>query len=137
MLIANESLFLRRTGSMFNLHKRRAKKLKYALRFTLDELRGKARAAVTCPYCGVVLTETNVSMDHRTPIARRLDAWSWSIGNLTAVCHQCNLAKGSLDHEEFAQLMAVVTRLPPQAQASVLGRLKAGNTRIYGRRMWR
>lgn len=130
MLIANEPLFLKRTANIYGNQRKRATKDYQQLGYTLEELRCKAREAVTCCYCGVVLTTESLSLDHRKPISR---GGSWALENLTVVCLRCNHVKGCLNHEEFGALMAVILRLSPQAQTSVLSRLRAGAVRIYAR----
>jgi 5-methylcytosine-specific restriction endonuclease McrA len=133
VLIANESLFLRRTSQAYRNEKKRAAKCHLELKYTLEELRSKARGAVACPYCGMILTEKDLSFDHMMPVARRADAYTWTLANTIPCCQRCNQCKSVLDHDEFKGLLAVVLRMSPQAQTSVLSRLRAGAARIYGR----
>ena len=133
MLISNESLFKKRSANSFRHQRERAAKDHLRLGYTLEELRAKARSAVSCCYCQCVLTAENFSADHMMPIARKTDSFTWTLLNTAFVCLRCNEVKGALTHSEFADLMAVVLRLPPQAQNSILSRLRAGAVRIYAR----
>ena len=123
MLIPNESLFLKRTSQLFRNHKARAARDHLRLGYTLEEIRSKARAAVTCPYCQRCLTTESFSLDHRKPVAR---GGAWTMQNLEVCCRRCNEAKHVLDNEEMAALMVVVLRMSPQAQSSIFTRLRAG-----------
>lgn len=115
--------FLKRTLSIYGNQRARAKKDHQTLGYTLAELRAKANHAVTCCYCGCCLTTENLSVDHRKPVSR---GGGWELANMQIVCRHCNECKHVLDHAEFGQLMAVVLRLSPQAQSSVLTRLRRG-----------
>ena len=133
MLIPNESLFLKRTSQLFRNHKARAARDHLRLGYTLEELRTKARSAVCCPYCRCVLATDNLSADHAMPVARKTDCFTWTLLNTTFTCRKCNELKSALTHAEFSSLMTVVLAMPPQAQANVFSRLRAGAVRIYAK----
>lgn len=58
-----------------------------------------------CPYCFVFLTAANISLDHRTPVAR---GGGHDGANLQFICRGCNTAKADRTAEEFADLMRML-----------------------------
>lgn len=131
-------VFKRRTSAAYRDHKRRAKKYGYALPYTLAQLRDWVGlrfhgGTSSCRYCRCPLTEATFCLDHYRSIGRRVDAETWGLSNLMVSCRTCNELKGRLNGGEFAQLLAVVNSLPPQAQADIRGRLRAGARRCAGR----
>lgn len=132
------AVFRKRTSQAFRDHKRRAAKVGWTLPYTLAELRAWLdvlhEMALPCAYCGTLLTEATFHLDHIVPLARRVDAATWALSNLCVTCRTCNELKSRLTAAEFRALMAVVNSMPPQAQADIRGRLRAGAARCAGRR---
>lgn len=112
---AKQSLFMRRTLSIYN-----GQKIRYAewrqslpaaarpaadLPYTLAELRAWAEYALrrgTCCHCYEKLTIKKLTPDHARAIA---DGGSWTLKNLVASCQSCNWQKGRLSAQEFRQLL--------------------------------
>jgi 5-methylcytosine-specific restriction endonuclease McrA len=83
----------------------------------------------TCYYCAKELTQENISLDHKKPLAR---GGSSKIANLVLCCKDCNMTKGSLNGNEYKQLLKCVSKWEDEGQY-LLGRLK-GSNRFFIRR---
>jgi 5-methylcytosine-specific restriction endonuclease McrA len=110
-------------------HRKRAWADRQQLDYGLAELERLARKAVTCAYCGAVLTPGTLAFDHATPTARRAD---YRLGNLRVACVPCNCAKGCLSADEYLALLALLRGFHPAAWGDVLGRLRSGGKRYRG-----
>lgn len=55
-----------------------------------------------CTYCGVELTDTTRTIDHRISV---LEGGSNDIENLCLACQKCNSRKGHMSVDEFLKLM--------------------------------
>jgi 5-methylcytosine-specific restriction endonuclease McrA len=82
-----------------------------------------------CVYCGEELVQENISLDHQTPLAR---GGSSKISNLVLCCKSCNLAKGSLNDEEYEQLLKCISKWEDGGK-HLLGRLKGSNRFFVGK----
>ena len=51
-----------------------------------------------CFYCNIILTSSNLHLDHKIPLSRR---GPHSIDNLVPACKNCNLKKGTKTDKEF------------------------------------
>lgn len=122
--------FDRRTRNAIESHRVRAREVNQTLDYGLDELRCKVREAqqLPCCYCGVTLTDSNWSCDHATPTSRD---GSYNLWNLEICCSNCNTTKGILTHEEFSQLLAIMSDWPSRARVDVRCRLLKGSRRYY------
>jgi hypothetical protein len=95
----------------------------------LEDLVQLAHDRPTCPYCGNLVPANLLTFDHRQPICR---GGAHSLANLTACCRPCNMAKGLMTAEEFADLRRLIRTFHPRAHADILARLRAGGTRYRG-----
>ena len=84
----------------------------------------------SCLYCGKPLTEENFSADHFRPIDR---GGSFDLDNVVVCCLSCNLAKGTMDGQEFGDLMGLMAQWADDVRKNVLARLKAGGKAVRGR----
>jgi len=84
-----------------------------------------------CEYCGVKLTKSNLSVDHKTPLVRGGDT---SHSNLAYCCSNCNSEKGNLTDIEFKQLKALLNTWNDKG-SSLLKRLRAAGNMFN--RNWR
>ena len=55
-----------------------------------------------CYYCGVTLTDENISIDHKTPLCMGGDN---TYDNLCLCCKKCNEEKDDLTEEEYRQYL--------------------------------
>ena len=123
-------VFVKRTGKIFDNHRRNAREAGAWLDYDLEGFRKLVRKALDsgdCPYCWGPLTERNFSPDHKVPTSR---AGGHSVANLAICCLDCNLAKGPLDHVEWRQLVQVLASWSAPARRHTLARLRAGGARI-------
>lgn len=123
---SSNSDFLRRTANIFNNQKRRARAEHRPLDYTLEELRAlvfRTLEAGFCPYCGGALDACNFGCDHGNPTSRTRD---FALANLVICCERCNQIKGNMNEQEFGQLLQMIRAWPPEVQASLLARLRAG-----------
>lgn len=140
--VSAASVFNRRTSRMFSDMKRRAAKYRLALPFTLAELRAWLAAqavshqAWRCVYCGGLLVEADVLLDHATPINRRVSVEAFALENLVVCCREDNESKGgAMDAEEYRQLRGFLKAMHPAVLPDTVARLRAGNRRfVRGRR---
>jgi 5-methylcytosine-specific restriction endonuclease McrA len=125
------SLFIKRTGDMFQNHKRRAREYSQELPFDIPTMRNfvKPRIGEPCPYCGTTLTVRNFSLDHLTPVSREPD---FTIDNQVVCCHDCNQRKGMLNGQEFHALLTLISEWPVVVKRDILARLKAGGRFRHG-----
>jgi len=94
----------------------------------------EASLGTACPYCPVVLTVENVSLDHAVPKARVARKSEQNVlSNLQCVCRECNQVKGEFTHNEFTRLLEVLDAEAPEALAIFRKRMKMA-TMVYGRR---
>lgn len=128
-----QSLFMRRTLSIYNGMKKRAAELERVVPFGLEEFRMWClnRLAIgVCRYCYGKLTAKTIVPDHCTPISRD---GGFEIGNLAPACASCNFQKGILTSGEFINLLnALRHQMSPEAAADVKRRLTIG-----GRWSWK
>lgn len=120
------SAFMRKTASIFNGMKTRAKKLNMPFAYTLQQTRDAIapRIDTLCPYCEKVkLTVATITVDHDVPIARGGEI---GMRNTWAVCKSCNWQKGMLTKEEFIKLLFLLEDFPQVAQADIKRRLTIG-----------
>jgi 5-methylcytosine-specific restriction endonuclease McrA len=124
-----------RTRQMHDTLKRRAGGQEI---LTLDELRGMFEHYVgrlaRCPYCGVLLTHANVSLDHKVPVAR--GGWN-TAANIEFICMACNKAKGNRTDEEFTDIVKAldeigIRRRNPKLRAEILGDLMRAASFKFG-----
>jgi 5-methylcytosine-specific restriction endonuclease McrA len=101
-----------------------------------------------CPYCGIRLTITNLSLDHKVPRSRALEfaatliaTCALTLGNVTEskrvmllayawdnccwCCKRCNRRKGELTDVEFKMLLSLVTTFPTAASSYIFRKLSA------------
>jgi 5-methylcytosine-specific restriction endonuclease McrA len=76
-----------------------------------------------CVYSGMQLTIDNITVDHRTPIAR---GGTNELTNLAICSHHMNTAKGSMTEYEFRVLLELISGWDDKG-ASLLKRLKQGH----------
>jgi len=87
-----------------------------------------------CPYCPVILTVENVSLDHTVPKARvARKSEQNALSNLQCVCRECNQVKGEFTHNEFVRMLELLDEEAPEALAIFRKRMKMA-TMVYGRR---
>lgn len=135
---AKQSLFMRRTLSIYNAQKKR-----YAewtglvpsedrpdadsLPYTLEQFRAWAEDALragVCAYCREKLTIKKLTPDHKKAIAA---GGTWDLDNLIASCQSCNWQKGILSHREFCSLLTFLEgNMSDKSAADVKRRLSIG-----------
>lgn len=122
-----QSLFMRRTLSIYNGMKKRATESQQEIGFSLRELRGYIGDIpsnfYSCAYCGDRLKNSTFAVDHATPISR---GGGFEMSNLAICCKPCNWQKGALASMEFTNLLGMIEGLPPEAAADVKRRLTIG-----------
>jgi len=128
-----ESAFLRRSKTGFHDLKRRAKKDRLDLSYSLDQFRRHVRDAGNCPYCGAMLTVDTYSLDHAIPVSREVSQRIHSLENLAVCCQRCNEAKGNMSAEEFRALLRLVSGFYLAARTNLLARLRAGAKKVAGK----
>lgn len=127
-----QSLFMRRTLSIYNGMKKRAAENGAMLDFDIEWLRGfvHRRVGSPCAYCPAILSVATLCLDHPDPIAR---GGSFRYGNLFVCCKPCNFQKGILNAGEFRNLLKILdTQMDSEAAADVKRRLTIG-----GRWSWK
>jgi 5-methylcytosine-specific restriction endonuclease McrA len=128
--------FMIRTRSIYSNQQQRSRKFGCSLPYTLAEFRKHITPGVNdprCRYCGyLMISETLFTVDHAIPLSR---GGSWELANLVVCCAACNAAKGPLTSQEFAQLLFLLGRWPPEAQTDTLRRLKIGGNPMAARLM--
>lgn len=77
---------------------------------------------LVCVYSSEQLTISNITVDHRTPIAR---GGTNELSNLAICSHHMNTAKGSMTEYEFRTLLDLIYKWEDQGK-SLLKRLKQG-----------
>ena len=99
----------------------------------LDKLRSHVQEALLtpCPYCGVVLTLDNMSLDHMQSVE---NGGKTIFSNLELVCARCNQAKGSFNKEVFCELLKVAKKRGKKVLNTLLQRLRASTLVFRGRR---
>lgn len=130
-----EQIFLKRSSSIYNGQKKRARDAGVLLPYTLDDLRGLIRRAIEnkrCTYCCRELTPKNISVDHRIPLCRN---GSFSFSNLFACDLTCNLAKGPLTEIEWREICHVTNTWTNDSRTNLFSRLKAGARVVRGYHM--
>lgn len=127
----DQATFHRRTANAVGNHARRAKAAGRALRFHVCALRQHVRQAVSCAYCGRVLTAANFTLDHKVSVDQ---GGGFGLDNLAVCCEPCNQAKGVLGEREFRELLAALAWWPPRSARDVLTRLRIGGRVKGGRR---
>ena len=88
-----------------------------------------------CPYCLIVLTVENVSLDHAVPKARvARKSEQNALSNLQCVCRECNQVKGEFTDYEFVGILNwLESDCEPIALSIFRKRMKMA-TMVYGRR---
>ena len=126
-----DGVFNTRTQNIFAHQKKRARAIHRGceIDYALGDLRELVRGLLGrgCPYCGVTITASNFSVDHRQPITR---GGSFGYENLEPCCVRCNALKGALTYQEFELLMATIAHWEPFARKNLLARLAAGGKLI-------
>lgn len=84
------------------------------------------RKSYSCHYCLIKLIIDDITVDHKTPLFR---GGNNQLDNLCIACSSCNTIKGSLNEEEFRQLLQLVNQWEDSGEY-ILRRLKMGNN-IY------
>jgi 5-methylcytosine-specific restriction endonuclease McrA len=79
--------------------------------------------AFLCPYCNAPLDVLSMTLDHSTPLAIGGDN---EFSNLIPCCGDCNGLKHKLTGQEYLALRLALRTLPPNVEANVLARLRAG-----------
>jgi hypothetical protein len=99
------------------------------VRVTLDQFRGWLNGGAIrdlvwrCEYCRALMNLSDVSVDHKFPVAQRgpNEIWNWAI-----CCRSCNECKGPISAEAFLRILGVLDRSSEKDRQSVLSRLRAG-----------
>jgi 5-methylcytosine-specific restriction endonuclease McrA len=124
------SKFMSKTLGIYNGQQHRKRKElenpKATLDFTLQELRDLVAAALgtPCPYSGVKLSLSNLSVDHATPIAR---GGTWALDNLEVITSASNFRKGSLTSTEYKKFVHGLEKgFAPEAVTDIFRRLTLG-----------
>ena len=74
---------------------------KLGLKIPMEYLQARLWYPLHCPYCEVILTHKNISLDHIHPKSRGgKSVWK----NLQFTCLECNAIKGNLADVEFRLL---------------------------------
>lgn len=127
----SQSLFMKRSLSIYKGQKIRAEEKGLELPFTIEQFRGWLEPFVgTACECGDKITIARLSVDHSTPIAR---GGSFDISNLSAICNRCNFRKGALTATEFEAFKKFVNTLPAEAREDVWRRLVLGGKWSFGK----
>lgn len=127
MIILNQGIFNKRSGSAYQYHKLRARQDGQVLGYTLEQLRAHIAHTSLCPYCRCLLTSGTYFLDHAHPTSR---GGPHTLANLAVCCRACNEQKGNLTAEEFQALLTLVRQWAPIAQSQLLTRLRAGSQRL-------
>jgi len=110
-------------GGFQRRHKKYKKKYNYLTKrveyaeIIKEKLKGK------CEYCGVKLTRTNLSVDHKIPLSRGGDTTET---NLAYCCSKCNNAKGEMTHVEYHGLINLIKKWEDKGKY-LLSKLRAGS----------
>lgn len=123
-------LFTKRTGRIFQNHRRDAREAGVWIDYDVAGFRRLVKRALDaerCPYCDLRLDVRNFSVDHKVPTSR---FGGHSIVNLLVCCKDCNLAKGALDHVEWRQLMLAMASWAEPVRKHTIARLRAGGARM-------
>ena len=83
-----------------------------------------------CEYCGVKLTKTNFSVDHKIPLSNDGDT---TTENLAYCCQKCNTAKGEMNHDEYNALIVMIREWDDKGKY-ILSRLRAASLMFNRRR---
>jgi len=128
-----QSLFMRRTLSIFNGQKKRAAESLHVIPYTLEQFREWVNPSFENRYCdcGNKLSAKNMTIDHRVPVAR---GGNWGIDNLRVVCKPCNWRKGIFFEDEYTALIEFAeTKLSPESRADLWRRLVSGGKMTFGK----
>jgi hypothetical protein len=128
-----QKVFINRTSDIYSAQKRRARKYRQEIQYSLEAFREWVLESEICTYCRVRLTVQTFSADHNLPVSRVSGPAAWSIGNIAICCGPCNLAKGNLSGGEFERLLQAIKDFAPVAQQSILARLRAGARKCAGK----
>lgn len=79
--------------------------------------------AFLCPYCNAPLDVLSMTLDHGIPVAL---GGGNELPNLIPCCADCNTLKHKLTGPEYLELRRKLRELPPNIEANVLSRLRAG-----------
>jgi hypothetical protein len=120
-----QSLFMRRTLSIYNGMKKRAAELGKVFDLTLDELRNGMKPWIgsECIYCDARLTINNITVDHSTPISR---GGTFGLENLDFPCKPCNWQKGIMCAGEFIYFRSALGPFADEVQTDIKRRLTIG-----------
>lgn len=103
------------------------RKEKIPIPYTLDEFEAWLRVTLedhpNCEYCGISISITTISPDHRRPVSR---GGSLERKNLCGACDNCNRIKGELLPGEFKALLAGLKTFTEAGRNDVIKRLKGG-----------
>lgn len=132
-----ESVFLRRSLSIYNGMKARAVKQSIAyLPFSLAEFRywlltkfvGDLTGPARCEYSGEMILAENFSVDHKKPISR---GGGFLMDNLALCSEKQNLRKGNMTKTEYEQFRRYVDCFPPEVQAAIWRKLEIGDVQRF------
>ena len=115
---------VRRVSQLASQHRQLAKQRGETLFYGKRELLTMVVMYPNCPYCGEPLRGSNLSLDHRTPLAR---GGTMDLENYDATCRRCNKRKGQLTADEYRAILEVIKDWPLDARRDVLMRLAAGS----------
>jgi 5-methylcytosine-specific restriction endonuclease McrA len=128
--LSSDAMIRRRCGVALRHHRAAAAKDFQTLDYDLGELLALARQAQVCAYCSRPLGN-DATFDHVVPVGRT--ARAHRLANIVLCCPDCNMAKGSMDGDEYRRLLALLAGFDPRAAADVRRRLLSGGKR-YARR---
>ncbi len=119
-----DSAFMRKSLNIFNGQSTRCADSNIQLPYTIEEFRAWLKPFVgTLCSCGRRLTLKALAVDHQVPVSR---GGLWSLGNLAAMCRQCNWRKGKLLPSEYASLVELLIGFSAESREDVFRRLTLG-----------
>lgn len=122
-----QSAFMKRTLSIYNGQKSRAKDLKQTVEYTLADLRTMVDDALKigiCPYCQMKLTLSKLALDHALPVSQ---GGLFTKMNMVVCCAPCNWQKSDMSAKQFIDFTRfIVSRFPSDVVGSIRRRLVIG-----------
>lgn len=113
------------TAVAFEAHRQRARTIGVCPTYRLDDLRSLVEKHLTttgCPYCQGPVTAANLAIGHKVPTAR---GGKFTFRNLEISCADCAALKGTLDFQEFRELLMLLETWPKPVRQQFRARLCA------------
>jgi hypothetical protein len=125
-LLSDQGEFLARTRTFYETHLACADAHGTDVFYSLEDVRGAAEPHLrqqACPVCRGPLRAANLVIEHKVPPAR---GGRYTLRNLLVICRGCAVLKGALDHQEFRELLSLMSHWPRGIRAHFCKQLRAG-----------